>query len=309
MTAARRSFRFGLQLSPTDQVGFVDAAVRAEVAGFDVVHTCDHLGASVVPPLVPLAAIAVATDRIRLCPLVVNNDFHHPVGLARDVVAIDHLSGGRMELGIGAGHAAAEYEAAAIRFDAPAIRKERLAEAIELLRQLLDGAVVDHRGEHYELRGATVGASLQAHLPILVGVNGRAALAHAVRHADTIGLTMLGRTLADGQRHETRWEVDRLDATVDFIRGEARAAGRDPELHALVQAVVVTDDRAAAATTLVAQHFTPTVGDALATPFLAIGSTDQIAQHLHECRDRWGISYFSVRDADAFAPVLALVRD
>ena len=160
----KRAFRFGLQLPPHDVAGAVTAAQRAEAAGFDVVHTCDHLGPGIAPPFTPLAAIATATDRIRLCPLV--------------------------------------------------------------------------------------------------GVNGRRALAHAVRHADTVGLTMLGRTLADSQRHETRWEADRLDATVAHIRAEAHAAGRDPELHALVQAVVLTDDRGAAAADAVARGTVPTVADA-----------------------------------------------
>lgn len=303
-----RPFRFGLQLPATDLNGAVATAVRAEAAGFDVVHTCDHLGDSILPPLTPLAAIAVATERVRLCPLVVNADFHHPLGLARDAVAIDHLSGGRMELGLGAGHSEPEYRAAGIRFDPPAVRKARLAESVEVLRRLLSGETVDHLGEHVTLRGATVGRSRQDRLPILVGVNGPRALAHAARHADTIGLTMLGRTLPDGQRHETRWEADRLDATVAFVRREAALAGTDPELHALVQAVVVTHDRAAVATEFVAQGYAPTEADVLATPFLAIGTPDEIVAHLHECRARWGISYFSVRDLDAFAPVVALTR-
>jgi probable F420-dependent oxidoreductase len=304
-----RSFRFGVQLPPTDAAGLVGTARRAEAIGFDVVHTADHLGPSVLPPLTPLAAVAVATERIRLAPLVVNGDFHHPVGLARDVVAIDHLSSGRMELGIGAGHSFPEYAAAGLSFDPAPVRKARLAESVEVLRRLLDGEAVDLAGRFVTLRAASVGPTYQAHLPILVGVNGRRALAHAVRHADTVGLTMLGRTLADGQHHETRWEADRLDATIAFVRSEAEAAGTDPELHALVQAVVVTDDRAAAAARFVAAGYAPTVDDALATPFLAIGTVEQIADHLRACRSRWGISYFSVRDLDAFAPVLELVTD
>lgn len=304
-----RPFRFGLQLPATDLAGAVATARRAEAAGFDVVHTFDHLGDQLLPPLTPLAAIAVATDRIRLCPLVVNADFHHPLGLARDAVAIDHLSGGRMELGLGAGHSEPEYHAAGIRFDPPAVRKARLAESVEAIRRLVDGETVDHLGEHVTLRGATVGRSQQDHLPLLVGVNGRRALTHATRHADVIGLTMLGRTLPDGQRHETRWEADRLDATVAFIRREAALAGTDPELHALVQAVVVTDDRRAVAAEFVTQGYAPTESDALATPFLAIGTPEEIVEHLLRCRDRWGISYFSVRDLDAFAPAVALIGD
>ncbi len=303
-----RPLRFGLQLASTGVADVVATARRAEAAGFDVVHTFDHLGAGLLPPLTPLAAIALATDRIRLCPLVVNNDLRHPVDVARDVVAIDHLSSGRMELGIGAGHSFTEYQALGLAFDPPAVRKARLAESVEVLRRLLDGKTVDHAGEHYTLRGAAVGASLQDRLPILVGVNGPVALDHASRHADVVGLTMLGRTLPDGQRHETRWDAARLDDTVAHIRASACAAGRDPEIQALVQSVQVTDDRDRVVRTFVEQHYAPTVDDALATPFLAVGTHEQIARHLHECRERWGITYFSVRDLDAFAPVIALTR-
>ena len=267
-----RPFRFGLQLPATDAGGVVATTRRAEAAGFDVVHTFDHVGPGVIPPLTPLAAIAAVTDRIRLCPLVVNNDFHDPVLLARDVLALDHLSRGRMELGIGAGHSFTEYAAMGRTFDPPDVRKARLAESVELLRRLFDGGAVTHAGAHYRVDNVDLGPGVQAHLPILVGVNGRAALTHAAAHADTVGLTMLGRTLADGQRHETRWEADRLDATIAHIRDAAAAAGTDPTVHALVQQVVVTDDRDAVARDVVAGGVVPTVEDALATPFLAFGT-------------------------------------
>ena len=74
------------------------------------------------------------------------------------------------------------------------------------------------------------------------------------------------------------------------------------------RACSVTDDRGAVARAFVEHGLVPTVDDALATPFLAIGTQEQIARHLHECRERWGITYFSVRDLDAFAPVIARVR-
>ncbi len=304
-----RALRFGLQLGSTGAADVVATARRAEAAGFDVVHTSDHVGAGLLPPLTPLAGIAVATERIRLCPLVVNNDLHHPVDLAREVVAIDHLSRGRMELGIGAGHSFTEYGALGLAFDPPAVRKARLAESVELLRRLLDGDTVDHAGEHYTLRGAA-----RRCVPCRSDSRSSWASTGATRsptrrvHADVVGLTMLGRTLADGQRHETRWEAARLDQTVAHVRETARRAGRDPEIQVLVQGVQVTDDRDGAARAFVEQGAAPTVDDALATPFLAIGTHGQIARHLHECRERWGITYFSVRDLDGFAPVIARLR-
>jgi hypothetical protein len=80
------------------------------------------------------------------------------------------------------------------------------------------------------------------------------------------------------------------------------------ELNVLVQVVDVTADRRAAATAIADRVDDLTVEDALATPFLALGTTDEIAEQLAAARDRWGISYFVVREAEAFAPVIARIR-
>ena len=273
----------------------------------DVMHTWDHV-ADGWSPLIPLMAIAECTTNLHICPLVLNNDFHHPVHLARELASLDHLSGGRLEVGIGAGHSFNEYEAIGQRFDPPSVRKARLAESVEILRRLLDGEAVTYAGEHYRLEQVRTLRSQQNHVPLLVGVNGRRALAHAARHADIIGLTMLGRTLQDGHHHEVRWEPERLDATVNYIREQAQARWDQLELNVLVQAVVVTDDKRKAAELMASRIPGLSIDDALSTPFLAIGSHDEIADHLVACRDRWGISYFSVRDIDAFAPVIGRLR-
>ena len=116
--------------------------------------------------------MAAATERIRICPLVLNNDFWHPVHLAREAAAIDHVTDGRFELGIGAGHAHTEYAAIGAAFDPPRVRKQRMAEAIEIMRRLLDGDEVTHHGAHYSIDAVRTMPSRQDHLPIFVGVNG-----------------------------------------------------------------------------------------------------------------------------------------
>jgi probable F420-dependent oxidoreductase len=303
VSTGRRPFRFGFQTSSTTTEDLRREAVAAEAAGFDVFCTFDHVGVH-WSAFAPLVLIAAVTERLRLCPLVINNDFHHPVHLAQEAATVDHLSQGRVEIGIGAGHAFTEYAQFGQSFDAPAIRKARLRESVEVLRALLDGEEVTFHGLHYQLTGARTLRSLQPHLPIFVGVNGRDALTHAARHADTIGLMMLGRTLEDGLRHEVRWQQDRLDATVAFINDQAAGRERPLELNALVQRVVITTDRAAVAGELATQVEGLEVDDALTTPFLALGDHDEIAEHLLACRERWGISYYVVRDIDAFAPVI-----
>ncbi|MDP2293194.1 MAG: TIGR03621 family F420-dependent LLM class oxidoreductase [Actinomycetota bacterium] len=300
-----RPFRFGYQTRGGSADELRDQARRAEAAGFDLIHTADHLSPGWSPTL-PLLAMAEATTRLRLCPLVINNDFHHPALLAAEYANLDHLSGGRVELGMGAGHSFTEYAAMGMQFDPAKLRKARMGEAIEIIRRLFDGETVTHDGEHYQLHEVRTMRSLQDHLPIMAGVNGPSALAHAAQHADIIGLMMLGRTLEDGHSHEVRWEADRLDGTVAYIR--EHAAGRGVELNALVQVVQVTDDREAALRELLAEMPSLTFDDAASTPFLAYGTHDEIAAHLLRCRERWGISYFSVRAIDEFQPVIARLR-
>ena len=300
-----RPFRFGYQFRDPQPDALRVTAREAEAAGFDVISSWDHVTASWTP-LLPLLAVAEATTTVRVCPLVINNDFHHPVHLAAAVADLDVLTDGRVELGIGAGHAFPEYAALGQPFDPPAVRKQRLIEAVGLLRRLLDGDELTVDGDQYRLAGARIRRTRQEHVPILVGVNGRDALAGAVQIADTIGLTMLGRTLPDGQRHEVRWQPARLDATISHIRSQPNGAAI--ELNALVQAVRVTGARVDAARELAEAVDGLTVEDALETPFLAIGTADEIAEHFVRCRARWGISYLTVREIDAFQPVIDRLR-
>jgi probable F420-dependent oxidoreductase len=301
-----RPFRFGFQSTSDDVAEVARTAREAEAAGFDVFQVGDHVGAH-LSPFVALAAAAAATSTIHIGTLVLNNDLRHPVAVAQEAATLDRVSAGRVELGLGAGHSFPEYAAIGLAFDPPAVRKARLAEAVEILRPLLDGNKVNHTGTHYRVADAQTLRPVQARLPVLVGVNGRTALAHAARHADTLALTMLGRTLEDGQHHEMRWEAQRLDATIEHIREAAGDRRPELELHALVQAVVVTDARSRVAEDLGEDLATPS-SDVLTTPFLCLGTHEEMAHHLLTCRARWGISYFTVRDIDAFAPVMALVR-
>ena len=300
-------FRFGYQCRGGTAEALREQARRAEDAGFDLIHTFDHLNPAWSPTL-PLLTMAEATTRLRVCPLVLNNDFHHPALLAMEYANLDHLTDGRVELGIGAGHSFTEYTAMGLPFDPPKVRKARMAEAVEILRRLLDGETVSYDGEHYHLSDVTTQRSRQDRLPIFVGVNGGQALAHAAAHADTIGLTMMGRTLEDGHNHEVRWEAARLDETVLHIRSSAAGRSRPLELNALVQVLEVTDDRESVLQSIVDEVPTLSLDDARLTPFIAVGSHDQIAQHLLHCRERWGISSFAVRDIDAFAPVIERLR-
>lgn len=303
----QRAFRFGLQLMDGDRDQLRAAARTAEEAGFDVLLVGDHVGTGWAP-LPILADLAAVTHRIRLGTLVLNNDLRHPVLLAQELTTLDHISSGRVELGLGAGHSWPEYEAMGRPFDTAAVRKARLAESVEVLRPLLDGRQVDWTSRHYVLKGGKVRRSLQDRLPIHVAGNGHALLTHAARHADIVGLSGLGRTLPDGQRHVARFEPARLDEQVSVIRAAVRDSGAMPELSALVQRVEVTSRRRAVAREFAQRIEGLAAADALETPFLALGTHAEIAHQVLTARQRWGISYFVVRDAAAFVPVMQRLR-
>ena len=302
-----RPLRFGVQLTGHTLSDPVADARRAEELGFDVVLVSDHVGPGRAP-MATLAAIAQATTSIRLGTLVLNNDMRNPVQLAWEAVTIDRLSNGRFELGLGAGHTPQEYAATGMALDSPAVRKQRLIESVRIVRRLVDGATVDFDGSHYTLAGAQVDRSVQDHLPILVGGNGEQLLATAGDLADIIGLQGLGRTREDGHRHAARWTVDHLDDQLAQVRAGAGSRADDLEFNALVQVFEVTDDRDAALGRIRRRVEGLTLDDARSIPYLMVGSIDEIVDHVHDCADRWGITYFVVRELEEFAPVLDALR-
>jgi probable F420-dependent oxidoreductase len=291
-------FRFSLQaVQAASRREWVELVKRVDDAGFDMLVTADHLGGSLAP-LVPLAIAAEVCSRLRLGVMVLNNDFHHPSLLAREAAMLDLLSDGRLELGLGAGHALPEYERAGISFDPAPVRVDRLEEAVVVLRQLLDGESVTFSGTHYRLRNERCDPRpIQAHVPLLVGGGGQRVLGIAARHADAVGFTGLGRTLADGQHHDpSGFRVERVDQDVAHVGLAAGVRLGSLELQVLVQAVVVTDDAIGTAE-IIARTQLPSLSaeDVLATPYLLVGSKDALVERLLAHRERWGFSHYTFR--------------
>ena len=302
-------FRFGLQVTTADsRTALVERARRAEELGFEILQAADHLD-ELLPPLITLATVAEATSRLRVGTLVLNNDFRHPVVLAREAAALDLFSEGRLELGLGAGHSEPEYRSAGLPFDPPGVRIDRLAESLAVLDGLLTGQEVTHAGDHYTVTGATnFPHPVQSpRPPFLVGGGGRKVLALAARRADVVGLTGTGPTRADGKHLvPTHWAPAAVDAQVAHVRAAAERAGRRaPPLHALVQVVTVTDDRRGALEAIRPHLPELSPEDLAGTPYLLVGSVDAIVEQLQAIRELWGISYLTVRDEEAMAPVVA----
>jgi probable F420-dependent oxidoreductase len=304
-----RPLRFGVSTSSAgDRDEWRQRAREYEARGFDTLVVADHLG-GMLSPMTALLAAADVTERLRIGTFVLNNDLWSPLLLAREAVTLDLLSGGRLELGLGAGHAQEEYEAAGLRYDAPAVRVARLAETVPLLRRLLDGDTVDHEGAHVRLRQATVGLSAaQARIPLLVGGNGDGVLATAAAHADIVGL--VGFTAGTGRRHTnlSHFTWAGLDERIAHVRRVAGSRAGALELNVLVQMVRV-GDRVALADEVGAAFHQP-AGSILDSPFVMLGDAAAMIDHVHRLLAA-GVSYvvaFAERGAADLAPIIERFR-
>jgi len=277
---------------------WLELARTADAGGFDTLYVADHPGTSAAP-FVALAAAATVTDRIRLGTCVVNAGRWEPLALAAEVATLDVLSGGRSVLGLGAGHTPAEWSMAELEIPRPAARIARLKEIVEVVQALLAGDEVSRSGTHVRLKGAilNVPRPIQDPIPLMVGGNGPSLLRLAAGCADIVGVTGLGKTLADGHSHEANWSFDALDATFDVVRLASGLARRSPSIEVLVQHVEFTEDAEARAVEIANAIPGASGSDVLTSPFVWIGTPEEIALQLHEFEERWGVTRYVVREA------------
>lgn len=290
--------RFGLSAAGFATPGqLVERARWAERAGFSTFAVSDHLNGW--SPFAMLHAVAAATRNIRLGTLVINNDLRHPAVLAQDAATLDRLSGGRLELGLGAGWAAAEYRRAGIAYDRPAVRIARLAETVDALRSLFGGDPVTTAGPHVRLDGHFVvpTPAQGAALPLLIGGNGDRLLTLAARRADIVGFTGFSPD-RNGSNVRSHFSRAGLADRVALVHAAAADRDRPPERNVLLQRLEITDDREYLAHTIAQRHGQPLV-DVLTCPFLAFGSVEDICLQLTRLRDDFGITYVTVFDQHA----------
>lgn len=223
---------------------------------------------------------------------------------------MDLLAGGRLELGLGAGHMKWEYDAAGIPWPPFGERAGRLGATLDELDRLFGPEGAPGR----EFFGLPVQAPVQRRPggqpgpPLIIGGTGDRVLALAARRADAVALA--GAVHVPGQPPGTfrLATAAQAAARVRFIREQARERFGDLELNVLIQAVVITGDQRATAAELAAGRFSPfTPGEVLDTPFLLIGTIDEIADQL---RERYGFSFITVHEPfmHAFAPVIGRLR-
>jgi probable F420-dependent oxidoreductase len=296
----------GAHLWNRDAASLRQRAADLEALGFSSLTVGDHLG--YLAPLAACAIIAEATTHVRLGPLVLNNDFRHPVVLAQEAAALADLSGGRFELGLGAGYARREYEASGIAFSSRRIRVARLAESARILRALFAGERVSCTGAHYELRGASLPPPIHP-IPILVGGNSPEVQAAAAAHADVLGLAGSANSRFEGSDYASA-AVERQVGLFRELAGERSAR---IELQILVQWHEVTDDRLSAAKRAAPALEVP-VDVVLDSPYVLLGTAAEIAKQIREHHARFGLTRWTVfadrpdlQRAEELVPVLELL--
>ena len=304
-----RKFRFGVQVNAApDGPAWAALARKAEGLGFSSLFLPDHFGDQLAP--VPaLMAAADATTTLRVGALVWDNDYKHPVVLAKEAATIDLLSGGRLEFGIGAGWMNTDYEESGIPKERDGIRIARLLEAIAIYKGLWAAGPFSFDGDHYHianLEGLPKPAQRPGP-PILVGGGAPKVLGIAAREADIVGINP---TLPKGYIDASA-AADTTPSTVDkklqWVRDAAGERFDQLELNILVFAATVGPN-AGAARDQTAQLFSISAEDLDASPYVWVGEAAVVADQLRAARDRWGTSYFVVQGEgamDQIAPVVA----
>jgi probable F420-dependent oxidoreductase len=304
------NIKVSVQAVPADLSSWLALASRLESAGFGALLMGDHPGSG-ASPWPALGSAAAVTKTLGLGTYVVQAGVREPVHVAADAATLDLLAPGRVRLGLGAGHTPREWTDIGQNRPGPRQRAERLVSFTEAIAALLNGRTVTQDGEHLALRESRLeGLPAGGKVSLAVGGGHPLILRAAARHADVVALSGLGRTLADGHHHEVRWSQGDLQRQLRLVQQEAEQAGNSPVIEVLVQSVEVTDSRAAAIEKITAELPGASADDVAKTPFLLIGSHEEMAAQMLSQAENFGITSYVVREqaVPALERVLSLVK-
>jgi probable F420-dependent oxidoreductase len=306
-----RSFRFLADASPiVTGNDLAERARRAEQMGYHALVFPDHL-IDQLSPAVAMATVAAATSSLRVSAFVLNNDLRHPAVLAQDLASIDVLSGGRLDVAIGAGWNRPEYDAIGIAFDPTPVRQARLAESVTVLKGMFSGEPFSFAGEHYTITDHRAGPVpvQRPHPPFFIGGGGRRTLALAAREADIVGLAP--RILADGKLDAPSLTLAATREKIGWVRDAAgpRFDSLDFNIYPSAWPATVTDDlRGEARRVIDALRARTGVelseDEVIDSPHLFIGSVDRLVEKFLQLREELGVSSVMLGEIDELAPVL-----
>jgi len=241
-----RPFRFAIQTGPfTDPSELRSFAQDVESLGYEELYSYDHIGMrgnTAVDPFIPLVVAAEATTKLRVGPLVLNNEFHQPGLLARTAVSFDQMTSGRSVLGLGTGYAQEEHDSIGLELRAPGPRVTRFGESLHVLRELCDTGACDFTGEHHQIAMETLGVRpVQDRIPFLIGGHGRRVVTLAGRYADIFQFTGLTHG-KDGAPSGGGFPLDQVRERSEWLTASAGERNTDIERSALVQIAAVDHD-------------------------------------------------------------------
>lgn len=308
-----RPFRFLATAAGDEQFAdLIPLARKAEAMGCSGFVIPDHL--MCYAPLLPLAQVAAVTERLRVGTFVLNNNLRHPAVLAQELATLDRLSGGRLDIGIGAGWNKPEYDAIGIPFEPVGVRIKQLTEAIAILKGCFGDAPFSFAGEHYTITDLDSQPKVvqRPHPPFFLGGGGKRLLTLAAREAQIIGVAprmimVDGRPFADP--HSTTMAA--TEEKIGWIREAAGDRFAEIELNTYAETgpIVITSEPRAEAQRRVdrIRHKSGielTVEEMLESPHTYVGTTKDLVAKFLELRERLGITSFLIDDLDAMAPVV-----
>ena len=274
--------------------------------GYAALYLPDHFGEQ-PGPVAALMSAADATTRLRIGSLVFDNDYRHPVVLAKEAATLDLLSAGRLDLGIGAGWMVSDYQQAGIPYDSAGTRIDRLAETVTIIKKFFGGGEFSFTGEHYSIKGLEGAPSpvQKPHPPILLGGGGRKMLSLAAREANIVHVNY---NLNEGRINPKLVQTGMAEATDEKLAWIKEAAGDRfdaIELGFTVFFANVTEDRESLASALApSMGFEPR--NVLEMPHFLIGTVEQIEEDLKLRRERYGFSDVIVpgEATESLAPIV-----
>ena len=289
-----RSFRFAAVKFPNCTAEEWREHVRsAEAMGYDVIPALDLPNG--LSPLPLLLAAAQESSSMRLTSLIINPSFWHPELLARELATIDQLTGGRLEIGLGAGNVQAGPWDGPLLVDEPVRRTARLRHTIDALKR----AFADD--------ARTPQVVQKPHPPILVAgaADGLVKLAAAEADAYQVSGPFPRPVLPPGVPPLV--SAENFAGRIELLRSAAGDRGDDIEIS-IGADLILTDDREEWATTLQKTHTYMSVEDILDSPKIMVGTEDEVVEQLLRNRERYGLTYYAINHPPEFAPILKRLK-
>ncbi|HEX3794570.1 MAG TPA: TIGR03621 family F420-dependent LLM class oxidoreductase [Acidimicrobiales bacterium] len=301
-------FRFALQVShAASPAAWKELARKTEDLGYSTLYIPDHLDDQWAP-MIALTVAAEATTTLRVGTLVLDNDFRHPVVLAKEAATMDVVTGGRFEFGMGAGWMTTDYNQSGIPMDPPSVRIARLAESLQIMTAMWRDGRATLTGEHYCVTDAvgTPAPVTAGGPPLVIGGGGKRVLTLAGQYAQTVSIVPSLAAGVIGAEVAAESVIEKYSDRIAWAKAGAGARADELEFQCWTAAVQVVPNAAELFDAL-APAFGLTPDQLRAAPIALIGTVEEIADTLRQRRETLGFSYIVVHEAEmeTLAPVIA----